>query len=143
MNRLDWLEQQLGQETLAPALRQKYELEAQRLAASITASQHKAVLLAKQHAERIAEIRKMYLSNNFDDVVDMFGIPEFGEDYEIIVEGESHVVYSKVAQPNQEARHPTSSQSEAQRRLRQLVWYRLYDKYVRSGQVDSLTQLAN
>lgn len=91
--------------------------------------------------KRIESIKALLLAGDLD-VIDAFGMQEFGEDYEVAVEGTNHVVYSMVAREDQQARHLCNSAEEARLKLRKLVWDRLYTKYVRSGDMTHLSELA-
>jgi len=73
--------------------------------------------------------------------IDLFGIPEFGPDYELSKEQNDHVVYSKVARDDQENRHVYKTEVEAIAHYRKLIWDRLYSKYVRTGEFDSLRKM--
>jgi hypothetical protein len=140
MNRLDWLENQLENENLSAATRKKYEDEADKIANATTVIQQKRVAIAQQQAVQNAVIKAQILAGNLN-VIDAFGIPEFGDDYEIALEGSTHVVYSKVASEMQNNRHTFNTFDEANSKMRKLVWDRLYSKYVRQGEVNHLSEL--
>jgi len=140
MNRLLWLEEQLEDEDLSPQLRVRYDAEAAALAANLTWRQEKEKKALETRKVQLAELRAK-LEADDQSVIDAFGIPEFGDDYEIIEEGSNHVTYSKVARPDQESRWVFPNREEADRKYRKLVWDRLYSKYVRVGEVDHLSEL--
>jgi hypothetical protein len=140
--REDWLVDQLDRNDLTPALRAKYETELE-----AHAERHERAQEAKKLAEQVeiarkAEIRAMLLKNDIDLVAHL-GEQEFGDDYEIVLEGTEHVVYSKVARDDQNHRRPHKTREAAEHDLRYLFYNRLYSKYVRTGDVDGLGELAS
>lgn len=141
-SREDWLVEQLDREDVSAELKAKYEQELDDMAERVTRSQQKEAQAKQATLARNALIRESLLAGDLN-VIDAFGIPEFGEDYEVTVEGESHVVYSKVANDLQENRWIFSESDSAVSKFRKLVWDRLYSKYVRSGEVGHLSELAS
>ena len=133
-SREDWLCDQLDKEDLAPALRAKYEQELDDFAERFNRQQTKKKEAEQKELERIVHIKAQLIAGNLD-VIDTFGMQEFGGDYEVVVEGMSHIVYSKVARDDQENRHSFNDQESARIKLRKLVWDRMYTKYVRSGEI--------
>ena len=139
--REDWLYDQLDNGKLSDSVRTKYEAELDQIANRRSETQAQRQELKQAEAARVANIRAMLVAGNLD-VIDTFGMEEFGEDYETIVEGSEHIVYSKVARDDQASRHALPTQDDARAKLRKLVWDRLYTKYVRSGELDHLSELA-
>ena len=138
-NREDWLVEQLNNDSLSLVLRQKYEAELDRLA-----DRYEAAELSRKNAEakeraRRAEIRAKIEAKD-EDFIWTMGTEEFGHDYEVVIEGSSHVVYSKVARDDQDHRHVCDTAEAANRKLRTLLYYRLYDKYVRTGEFDCIAE---
>jgi len=137
---LDWYEDELEREDLSPELRKEYEEQADRLAGLITKSAAKAKARILKEQERLEDI-KQRLKSGDESVIDIVGIPEFGQDYELKFEDPNHVVYSHVALEAQQDRHVHPTLNEARSHYRKLIWDRLYTKYVRSGELDSLKQM--
>jgi len=138
---IEWYERQLDTNpNLSPAQIEQYEKEIERLA-DVEAKAHQRVLARKAEEKKRFEEIKAQLQRGDASVIDLFGIPEFGSDYEMIQEGDKHIVYSKVARDDQEHRHIHSSHKDAESHYRKLVWDRLYTKYVRSGEMDSLREM--
>ena len=140
MNRLDWLEEQLDSDSLSPELRSKYEGEANRIANRITDRQVKEKETVEAKKAYYADLRAKLLNEDLS-IIDTHGIPEFGDDYETIIEGADYVVYSKVSPEWTDSRWVFSNAESADSKFRKLVWDRLYHKYVRTGEVDQLNQL--
>ena len=136
MNRLSWLEDQLDNDSLPQALRDKYEREAASLAEAMTKREVKerAAILERD------QLRARLIAEDLS-VVDTHGIPEFGDDYEVLIENTNHVVYSKVSRQGQVDRWVLSTPEKAEAKRRQLIYYRLYDKYVRDGEIAKLDEL--
>lgn len=120
-SREDWLCDQLDREDLSEELRAKYEAELNTIAERYTKSQEAARAKKAADAIRFAAIKEQLLAGN-TNVIDAFGIPEFGEDYEISCEGANHVVYSRVAGDDQNNRHLFKTFDEANSKFRKLVW---------------------
>jgi hypothetical protein len=142
MKRLVWLEDQLDRDDLPQHLRDKYELEAAREAEFMAKQQEKAKLAKQEKAARDAELKAKLIAGDVN-IIDTHGIPEFGDDYEILKEGERHVVYSRVAREDQESRWMFLDDESANSKYRKLIWDRLYSKYVRVGEVDHLSELVD
>lgn len=141
MNREDWLVEQLNKDNLNANLRTKYEAELEAIAERFEVVSFKKKAAAKAEANRRAEIRRRLLEND-EDLVLTLGQEEFGEDYEITQEGDDFVIYSKVARDNQTHRRVHASQEAADKDFRYLLFNRLYDKYVRSGEEEAIWDLA-
>lgn len=136
-----WYENQLNNnQNLSNTQIEEYEAAIERLA-DIEAKAHERVV-ARQKAEkqRLQEIKAKLQAGDVN-VIDAFGIPEFGSDYELIKEQTGHVIYSKVAREDQESRHLHNTEGEAVAHYRKLIWDRLYTKYVRTGEIDSLRDM--
>lgn len=139
-SREDWLCDQLDNETLSPVLRTRYEAELDSFANAHSKHDAKLKEIEQKEIARRANIKQQMLAGNLD-VIDAFGMEEFGPDYETIIEGTNHIVYSKVARDDQEHRHMFSNADDAYIKLRKLVWDRMYTKYVRTGELDSVFDL--
>lgn len=139
-NREDWLCDQLDRDDLNAELRSKYEIELEDHAKRRDAADANRKRSEAVDAARKAEIRAMILANN-EDFIQRLGQEEFGDDYELTQEGELHVVYSKVARDDQTHRRAHATLAEAQADLRYLFYNRMYDRYVRGGEIDALGQL--
>lgn len=140
MDRLTWLEEQLEEENLPPEVRRKYESEAEHLAESLTLRQDKERELKVAKKNNLISLRTQLLAGDLS-VVDTHGIPEFGDDYEVVVEGVEHIVYSKVAREWQDTRRVHTTAESADSDYRYLIYNRLYDRYVRAGDTGSLDDL--
>jgi hypothetical protein len=129
-NRLEWLEYQLEMVNLSEELRAQYNREADDLASRETKQQEKtkATELDKQY--KIACIADMIDSNHTDQLVAAYG-DEFVGDYETRREGTEHVIYSSVARDDQPSRWPCPTEDDAKAKLKQLLYYRIYDHYYR------------
>lgn len=135
---IEWYENQLdNNKNLTPAQIESYESEIERLA-DVEFKVHQKGLIRQQEEKQRALDIKAQLEAGDVNVIDIVGIPEFGSDYELCQEADNHVVYSKVALENQENRHVHNSEKDAIKHYRKLIWDRLYTKYVRSGELDSL-----
>lgn len=141
MTREDWLVGQLDSGKLDAITSARYEQELDDIAQGHSKRQASEVAAKAVADQRRADIKAMLLAGNLD-VIDTFGMEEFGPDYEVTMEGDVHVVYSKVARDDQENRHHLSSATDAQAKLRKLVWDRMYTKYVRSGEISHLSELS-
>jgi hypothetical protein len=139
-SREDWLCEVLDTDYLSDDLRLKYEKELDAIADQRSAAGIKAKEVKIKEAERVALVKALILTGNAD-LIATFGKEEFGEDYEILQEGELFVVYSKVAKDSQQSRRPHVSIVEAEADLRYLLYNRLYDKYVRADELDNLSSL--
>lgn len=137
---LNWYEDQLDRDDLSPETREKYEQEADRIVRATARAVENIKLRQQQEQARFEEIKKQLQSGDIN-VIDAVGIPEFGNDYELVKEQTSHIVYSKVANDGQESRHIHEEEKDAVAHYRKLIWDRLYTKYVRSGELDSLRQM--
>ncbi len=115
------------------------EVLAERLADAETNRQDKMKQALERERQRVEAIREA-IANEDMDLVQVLGETEFGDDYEICVEGTDHVIYSKVAKDEQ-SRWVLSNAEEAEKKQRQLYYYRLYDKYVRTGDADKVGNL--
>lgn len=140
--REDWLCEQIDRDDLSDALRTKYEQELDHIANAHTRRQVIEQELEVKKQAMFADIKARMLANDLN-VIDAFGIPEFGDDYEVVLEGSTYVVYSKVAADGQNNRHMFNTAEEANSKFRKLVWDRLYHKYVRTGEVSHLSELAS
>lgn len=140
MKRLQWLENQLDRDDLSLKLRRQYEDEADARAAMLSKRQAANKAAQEEKKKQAEVIRQQVLDGNLS-AIDVYGIPEFGGDYEIAVEGQDHVVYSRAARDDQNSRHVLPDHDKANAKYRKLVWDRLYHKYVRTGEVDQLDQL--
>lgn len=139
---IEWYERQLQTNTsLTSSQIEEYEEEIERLA-EIEARTYNRMLERQQEEKRkFAEIKAKVEAGDAN-VIDLFGIPEFGNDYELCEESNGdHVVYSKVANENQDNRHVHKTEKEATSHYRKLIWDRLYNKYVRTGEYDSLRKM--
>lgn len=136
-SREDWLCDQLDRDDLSSELRTKYERELDAFAERFNQQQAKKKEAEQKEKERIAHIRAQLIAGN-QDVIDVFGMQEFGDDYETVIEGTNHIIYSKVARDDQENRHVFNDKDSAYTKLRKLVWDRMYSKYVRTGELDSV-----
>jgi hypothetical protein len=132
------------------ALTQQQANQAAQVAAQAKAAAHAAKIAL--HAQRMATFKaalstgtaaNMTQRQLIDYVISTIGDLEFADDYEILQEGTDQVLYSKVAQDDQEHRHPFTSISGAEWKKRQLIYYRLYNKYVREDEVGCLSELAS
>ncbi len=141
-SREDWLNDQLDRDDLTSAQRSKYEAELDAIAKRYSDRQAKIGAVHAAEKARTAEIRAQILAGN-TDIIETFGVEEFGSDYEEVVEGSNYVVYSKVATDAQNNRHVFNSKDEAHAKFRKLVWDRLYSKYVRSGELSHLSELVS
>lgn len=137
----DWLEEQLDRDGLDPQLREMYGRELDRRAG--TMSRQQAELTAKREAaaRRVAEIRQLLIDGD-GDVVDLYGLEEFGQDYGTDLDGSGvwHVT-STVARADQANSWSFELEVDARRQLRSLIYDRMYYKYVRLGRVDGLQEL--
>lgn len=138
--REDWICEQLDNPKLSAELRTQYEAELDDIADGIEVKKAKRAAALEAEKTRRAEIRARILAED-SDYVQALGEEEFGSDYDIIEEGGSFVVYSKVARDDQEHRriHPTLEAANAD--LRYLFYNRLYTKYVRTGEADNIVDL--
>lgn len=138
---IEWYERQLdNNKSLSATQIEQYEQEIERLA-DIEAKAHQRILARKQEEKQRFDEIKAKLEAGDANVIDIVGIPEFGNDYELTIEGSNHIVYSKVAREDQEQRHVHLEEKEAVAKYRKLIWDRLYAKYVRSGEYDSLKNM--
>lgn len=138
---IEWYENQLETNTrLTPAQIEEYENEIERLADVEARAYNRAQEKKAEERKRFEEIKAKVQSGDAN-VIDVVGIPEFGNDYDLCQESGQHVVYSKVANEQQENRHVHKTAKEAESHYRKLIWDRLYNKYVRSGDYDSLRQM--
>lgn len=139
--REQWLERQLNSGVLNPEVAAEYEAEMDAIADRITHVQKLNEEAAKKTALERAELREKILTNDAD-VIFVLGQEEFGADYQLKIEGIEFVVYSHVAQDSQESRRPHITMELAMSDLRYLYYNRLYDRYVRTGEMDELRKLA-
>lgn len=137
---IDWYERQLENPNLPPEKVEEYEREIERLADIEARAYAKSLERKQEEKKRLEEIRAQIQSGDAN-VIDVVGIPEFGDDYELSKEGDRFIVYSKVAMDTQENRHIHDTEKEAVSHYRKLIWDRLYSKYVRSGDYDSLKEI--
>lgn len=138
---IQWYENQLNTNTnLTPSQIEEYENEIERLADIEAKAYYRAQEKKVEERKRFEEIKAKVQSGDAN-VIDIVGIPEFGGDYDMCQEGGKHIVYSKVANDQQEHRHVHNTAKEAESHYRKLIWDRLYTKYVRSGDYDSLRQM--
>lgn len=138
---LDWYENELERSDISDDQIAEYEAAIDKLLTIERMSQDRLKLRKIEEQKRIDEIRAQ-LESGDTSVIDVVGIPEFGGDYDISLEDSKHIVYSKVARDDQESRHIHSSLKDAVQRYRKLIWDRLYTKYVRSGEFDSLKKMS-
>jgi len=139
-NREDWLCEQLDNGNLSESFKNKYEAELDAIATSHTKSQIKMKENEATRRLKVAELRAKILANNADFIM-TFGKEEFGSDYEVVQEGSCFVLYSKVARDDQEHRRVHNTLEEASADLRYLLYNRLYDRYIRPGDLDNLAEL--
>jgi hypothetical protein len=132
MTRLDWLEEQLERVDLDATSRAKYEAEAAKLATSLSKRQDKEREAKLEHQGKVLRVLELYRNGDFAALYNLHG-SMFEQDYEILTEGEDHVVYSSVARDNQPSRWPCPSEGKAKAKLRQLVAYRVYDHFCRNS----------
>lgn len=138
---IEWYERQLATNpNLSPSQIEEYEQEIERLADIEARAYHKAQEKKAAERKKLEELKAEFLSKSRDEVMAQ-GMAEFGDDYEIRVEGNVHVVYSKVARDDQENRRVHDTAEKAQSDLEYLIYNRLYAKYVRSGDYTSLGDL--
>lgn len=138
---LSWYEDQLEfNNNLSNEQKEEYEAEADRSAN--VEMQVKQRIKDKVQAERMRfEEIKAKVQAGEASAIDLFGIPEFGNDYELSKEQNNYVVYSKVALETQNDRHVSPLEKDAITHYRKLIWDRLYTKYVRTGEFDSLRKM--
>lgn len=141
-----WLETQLERDDLPTELRNAYERELDSIAEMLTRTQEARKAAAKAALEskmaRLTEIREKVLKNDRDFIL-TFGAEEFSHDYEVRQEGTEVVVYSHAAKDFQENRRVHANMELALADLRYLYYNRLYDRYVRSGELDELLELTH
>lgn len=138
---IEWYERQLDtNKNLSISQIEQYEQEIERLA-DVEAKAHQRILARKQEEKKRFDDIKAKLEAGDVNVIDVVGIPEFGNDYELIIEANKYVVYSKVANDGQDSRHTHDEEEDAVAHYRKLIWDRLYTKYVRSGEYDSLRHM--
>lgn len=129
MKTLSWYEKQLDLNSLSPEIRAEYEREADRLATAITISQQKRKeierLIAEEMKAKGQQIAKLFHSAP-DTLFAEYG-HEFIEDYEV----NGCIVISKVCRDDQEGVWTMNSQIDAQKKVKQLVNWRIYNHYVR------------
>lgn len=130
-NRLEWLEYQLENVNLPDNVREQYESEADKLASHETKQQEKTKLAELDKQYKIATISDMIDMGRTDQLVAMYG-DEFVGDYETRKEGDEQVIYSSVARDDQPGRWVCPSDDEAKAKLKQLLYYRIYDHYYRN-----------
>ena len=130
MNRLDWLENQLDQEGLHPALRMAYEEEADMLARAATEAQANRRKATLELQNKINNIKTLYEGGSRRELVKLYG-HEFIDDYETRTEGDEFVVYSHVARDFQNTRWVCFSADMAEEKIVELLGHRVYDHYVR------------
>ena len=123
--------------------------------AALAAKQAKAAAHAAKialHAQRMAAFKAAIATGTagnmskyqlIEYVISTLGDLEFADDYEIIQEGADQVLYSKVARDDQEHRHVHANVPDAEWNKRQLIYYRLYNKYVREEEVSNIAELAS
>lgn len=140
-NREDWLYEQLEDQTLSAELRADYDAELDVLAARLDAALDRQATRVKAEVARRAEIRAKMAAEDMDYVWAL-GEAEFKDDYEIVAEGTEFILYSKVARDDQSHRRPHPSLEAAQKDLRYLYWNRIYTNYVRTGEADSVVDVA-
>lgn len=129
-SRLDWLEDQLDRDDLPEALRIQYNSEADDIANRNTKQQEKNRAAELDRQYKIATISDMIDMGRTDQLVAMYG-DEFVGDYETRKEGDEQVIYSSVARDDQPSRWVCPSEDEAKAKLKQLLYYRIYDHYYR------------
>jgi hypothetical protein len=139
-SREDWLCEQLDNDSLSEKLKTQYERELDDIAVRHTIREAKQKAYQASERQRLQEIRAKILAEDAD-FINVFGQQEFGGDYEIITEGAQVVVYSKVARDDQEHRRPHETMDSALADLRYLFYNRLYDRYVRGGEISNLVEL--
>lgn len=141
-NRETWLVDQLDNNELTVAVREAYEAELDAIAERQNRTEAKRKEAEVLEEQRRANIRALLLAND-QDIVGTLGMEEFGDDYELVTEGSDFILYSKVARDGQDHRRVHASADLAHADLRYLVWNRLYSKYVRTGDVDNIGELAS
>jgi hypothetical protein len=142
---IDWYEKQLEREDLDPTVRDEYEREADRLADGIS-SRQVALKTEKQKAAARAAAIKALLESGDTNVVDLYGIEEFGRDYntDVSEDGNGYKTWhvtSTVARADQPNSWSFDDEEGARRYLHGLIYDRMYYKYVRLGKVDNLQEL--
>lgn len=138
---IDWYERELNtNNSLSNSQIEEYEAEIERLADIEARSYIRSQKRIAEEFARKEEIKAQLLAGNKNYAIAQ-GMSEFGDDYEIRIEKQDHVVYSKVAGDHQENRRVHKTASEAQSDLEYLIYNRMYDKYVRTGEYDSLGQI--
>ena len=139
-SREDWICEQLDKEGLNEATRAKYEQELDVIAARHTSAQKRATSDAAVRQAKLDELKARILANDID-FIQSFGEEEFGADYDVVEEGSQFIVYSKVARDDQEHRRVHNTLEEANADLRYLFYNRLYDRYIRPGELSTLGEL--
>lgn len=129
-SREDWLCEQLDNGNLNPQLKAQYEAELDKIANQITKQKQRLTELAAERQAKIVELQNLINEGNQHAVVAMYG-HEFADNYEISTEGADFVVYSSAAKDFQNNRWPCPSMEEAERKKLQLIYYRVYDYYMR------------
>jgi len=125
---IEWYEKQLETNSnLTPTQIEEYENEIERLADIEARAYQRMEQRKKEERQRFEEIKAKVQSGDAN-VIDVVGIPEFGNDYELCEESGQHIVYSKVANDQQENRHIHKNAKEAESHYRKLIWDRLYNK---------------
>lgn len=132
MTREDWLEIQLENSELTDVKRVQYTNELEQMAQRLEQQQYAKQLEVKQ----FEDIRVRLLAG--EDVVDTVGEKECGDDYILKQIEDGWVVESKVAMIHQDTEHKVTSLGRAKAKRRHLIMYRLYNKYVRSGDFESV-----
>lgn len=138
---IEWYERQLETNTkLTPSQIEEYESEIERLADIEARAYNRAQQKKAEERKRFEELKAEFLSKSKDAAIAQ-GLAEFGNDYEIRAEGSDYVVYSKVARDFQQDRRVHKTEEDAKKDLDYLIYNRMYDKYVRSGDYDSLKEM--
>lgn len=121
--RLDWLEEQLDRDDLSQSQRKKYEEEANKIADGLSIIQKKQVALKQ-------ELITLLKNKDVNGLVATYGA-DYISDYDIVIEGTDHVVYSHVSRDDQNGRWVCKSAQEAEDKRNQLLYWRLYNYHMR------------
>ena len=138
---IEWYENQLETNTkLTPAQIEEYENAIERLADIEARAYNRAQEAKAEERKKFEALKAAVISGNKKAYLAQ-GLHEFGGDYEVRVEGNDHVVYSKVTRDHQEHRRVHKTSNDAQSDLEYLIYNRMYDKYVRGGDYNSLKNI--
>jgi hypothetical protein len=135
-----WLYRQLDKEDLSQSLKDEYNAELDQIAISHDVKEKKKKAVKAYKQKQLQDIKSKILKGDID-FIQFFGEEEFGSDYELLEEGGKFVIYSKTARDYQEHRRIHLSLEEAKKDLLYLYGQRLYNKYVRQGELDKIGDL--